>query len=277
MAITITPEEKHILKSVSIPPRPEALLQFSEECKNPEPDIGIISNILQSDIGISAAILQVTNSSAFRRAKEIESIDQAIMMLGLKRLIPLVKAVALKAAVGDDPSMQSFWEEQTVIAQFCTKVCKILNKPNLANHAYMLGLFHAVGIVILNQHFESFNKIVEYANKRGWDTAAQAQLKYFKTNHATIGALLAQQWRLPKVMINIIYYQHDVEGIYKSTELDRLGLDLLSILKIARHCTYINLKPDSEDPDWDIIKDDLMDHLGMEEEQLNEILETLTE
>ena len=90
MSISLTDKEKAILRSVSIPPRPEALIKFSEETKKSEPNISRVSEILQNDVGICAAILQVVNSSAFRRAKEIESIDQAIMILGLKRLIPSI-------------------------------------------------------------------------------------------------------------------------------------------------------------------------------------------
>ena len=144
MAIALTSEEKVILSSVSIPPRPEVLLKFSEEAKKEEPNISVISNILQSDVAISAAILQVVNSAAFRRSKEIESIDQAIMTLGLKRLVPLVKAVALQSTVGYDPALANFWNSHTDIAQFSAAIATKLNKAGLANHAYMLCLFHFV-------------------------------------------------------------------------------------------------------------------------------------
>lgn len=272
MAISLTSEEKAILSSVSIPPRPEVLLKFSEEAKKEEPNISVISNILQSDVGISAAILQVVNSAAFRRSKEIESIDQAIMTLGLKRLVPLVKAVALQSTVGNDPALSNFWNSQTDIAQFSATIATKLNKPSLANHAYMLGLFHFVGIPILNQHFSEFSQIISLANEEGWDRAAQEELTAFNTSHTTIGALLSQQWGLPKAMIYVIYYLHDTEGIFTSGELDQTGLDLMSILKIARHVQFKEGNPDKTDSEWQNIVDDVADHLGLDEEELNELI-----
>lgn len=273
MPIALTAEEKAILRSVSIPPRPEVLLKFSEETKKPEPNIGAIANILHADVGISAAILQVVNSAAFRRSREIESIDQAIMTLGLKRLVPLVRAVALKATIGNDPAMASFWDSQSDIGNYSSLIANKLNKPALANHAYMLGLFHFVGVPILNQHFADFGTILTLANEHGWDLAAEQEMTQYKTSHATIGALLAQQWGLPKIMINVIYYQHDSDGIYQSGELDQTGLDLLSVLKIARHLELLKRAPMQEDSEWQNIAADLGDYLNLDENELEDLME----
>ncbi|TMS85480.1 histidine kinase, partial [Pseudoalteromonas sp. S980] len=93
----------------------------------------------------------------------------------------------------------------------------------------------------------------------------------------TIGALLAQQWRLPKVMINIIYYQHDTDGLFQSEELDKIGLELLCLLKLSRHCAFLIDKPSEINDEWRNIMDDVLDHLGMEEEHLFRIIEEITD
>ncbi|ALU42011.1 HDOD domain-containing protein [Pseudoalteromonas rubra] len=272
MAISLTQQEKLILKTVNIPPRPQALLQFSEEAKLQEPNITKISDILQSDVAISAAILQVVNSAAFRRSREIDSIEQAVMVLGLKRLIPLVKAVALKSSVDLPAALSDFWETQSDIGQHASAICNRLNRPALANHAYMLGLFHGVGIPILCQHFDDYQNVLDKAQTDGWTEASQFEFAQYHTSHGTIGALLAQQWRLPKIVINVIYYQHDVDGILTSGELDSIGNDLLSILKIARHKSYLATTPVSEqNPEWQVIKDDVMDYLDISDEELDEL------
>nr|WP_239032139.1 HDOD domain-containing protein [Pseudoalteromonas sp. MMG022] len=268
----MTQEEKSILKNVSIPPRPEVLIQFSQETKKPEPNIAQIAKILHSDVGISAAVLQVVNSAAFRRAREIESIDQAIMTLGLKRLVPLVKAVALKATVGHNSSMAVFWEDQTEIAECASLVANALQKPNLANQAYMLGLFHFVGVPILSQHFDDYEHIINLAEAQSWDCAATQEMTDYKTNHTTIGSLLAAQWGLPKVMVYVIYYMHDVEGIFNSGELEGVGLDLLCILKIARHTVFMKKNPDSIDSEWQAVQEDIMDFLEMEYADMSDLI-----
>ena len=139
MTISITAAEKKILQSVSIPPRPEALLTVAAEAKKPEPEIPVIAKAISSDIGISAAILQVVNSAAFRRAREIESIEQAVMILGLKRIIPLVKAVALKSSMSQSEKLSAFWKRAEAIATGSVAVAKFIDKPQFGGPCLYVG------------------------------------------------------------------------------------------------------------------------------------------
>ncbi|MFC3092786.1 HDOD domain-containing protein [Alteromonas sediminis] len=167
MAITITSNEKQILQSVTIPPRPEALLKVSEEAKKPEPDLAMIARIISSDISISAAVLQVVNSAAFRRMKEIESIQQAVMTLGQKRVLPLTKSVALKSAMGQSDKLASFWEEASTVAASASIISRLINKLALVDNAYMLGLFHNAGIPIMMLKYDDFDAILQVAKESG--------------------------------------------------------------------------------------------------------------
>jgi HD-like signal output (HDOD) protein len=271
MAISITPTEKKILQSVTIPPRPQALLTVAAEAKKPEPAIPVIAKAINSDIAISSAILQVCNSAAFRRARQIESIDQAVMILGLKRIIPLVKAVALKASMAQSAKLEAFWKRASNIANATVAVCKAINKPELTDHAYMLGLFHDAGIPIMFQHFDDYADFLALAEAEGWDAYMEEEQSRFETTHSTIGAILGQQWKLPKVMIEVIYYLHDVDGIYSSGELNKVGLDLLSILKISRNVAHFKEFGEYDNQEWVNVRDPLMDYLDLSDVELEDI------
>lgn len=277
MTISITPAEKKILQSVTIPPRPQALLTVAAEAKQPEPAIPVIAKAINSDIAISSAILQVCNSAAFRRAREISSIDQAVMILGLKRIIPLVKAVALKASMAQSEKLENFWTRASDIANATVAVCKALNKPELCDHAYMLGLFHDAGIPIMFQHFDEYADFLALAEAEGWDKYIDEEATRFETTHSTIGAILGQQWKLPKVMIEVIYYLHDVDGIYSSGELNSMGLHLLSILKIARNAAHFNEFDEYDNQEWMNVRDPLQDYLNLSDEDLEDIREKTLE
>ena len=276
MTIEITEQEKLILRSVTIPPRPEALLKFSEEAKKEEPNIEVLARAITSDVAISAAILQVVNSAAFSTVKEIESINQAIMVLGLKRLIPLVKSVALKSAVQAGAELSNFWQEQSDIATACSLVANELSKPDIANHCYMLGLFHAAGIPILYQHFDDYSEVLSFASENGWDEGVQFEYNRYQTSHTSIGAVLANQWKLPPAMTKVIYYQHDVGGIFESGELNDTALTLLSILKIGIFCVESKDTMEDVNPDWENIKDVLCDYLDVSETEVLELKDKIT-
>jgi len=277
VAITITTSEKQILQSVTIPPRPEALLKVSNEAKQPEPDLQVIAKTIASDISISAAVLQVVNSAAFRRAKEIESIQQAVMTLGLKRLLPLVKSVALKSAMGQADKLANFWDEANQIASGASIISRLINKPALADNAYMLGLFHNAGIPIMMLKYDDFDNILRLAAQSGWEEASEAERQQYGTSHTTISALLAQQWKLPAVMTEVIYYQLDTSGLFDSDELSDLGLDLMCILKLARYTAFLHSKPDTQSNEWLSVQDDVLTRLNMDEQDLENLCEQAVE
>lgn len=268
MAINITQQERALLKTISIPPRPEVLLTVSEEARKPEPNVAVIAQAVSSDVGIASAVLQVVNSAAFRRAKEIESIQQAVMMLGLKRIIPLVKAVALKSSMSNHPLLDDFWQQATAIAQACSAVAKLLGKEELIDNAYMLGLFHMSGVPVMMLGFEQYPDLYQKVEELGWPEMTEQEHKAFGTAHTTIGALLSQQWLLPKALVEIIYYQQDAAGLYHSGELPAIALDLLTILKIAR---YVTLK--SAESEWSAVQESIGEYLGLDDIALEELLD----
>lgn len=271
MTISITPEEKLILQKVKIPPRPEILLKITDEANKKEPNVDNIAGAIAEDVSISGAVLQIVNSAAFRRAVEIKSIQQAVMMLGLKRIFPIVKTVALKSAMPDMPILQNFWDEASQLAQLSSIIAKRLGKAPLSDHAYMLGLFQMAGVPVMLQVFDDYQDLMKQVDNIGWHSVAEMESKQYNTSHATIGALLGHQWKLPKALVEVIYYLYDVEGIFDSGELEPLVLELLAVIKLARHAGRV--KAQMDDPEWAAVQDEVGEFLGMDEIELTELVE----
>lgn len=253
------------------------MLDISKEAKAAEPDVSKIAAAISEDVSISAAVLQVVNSAAFRRSSEVKSIQQAVMTLGLQRLFPLVKAVALKSTMSVGKSLDSFWKKCSLIAHCCPFVAQKMNKPELADHAYMLGLFHTAGIPLMLQTFDDYLDFMKQAESEGWSEVIDLEREKYATTHATLGALLGQQWKLPKVMIETIYYQHDVDGIYTSGELNDLGLDLLSILKVSRNIAEYKDKGELETPEWVKVEEQFLSYYELEQEEVDEMREEIVD
>jgi len=277
MTISVTPQEKEILSKVSIPPRPQALMKITQEAKQAEPNVRVIADAISEDAAISAAVLQVVNSVAFARMKKIDSIQQAVMTLGIKRIFPLVKAVALKSALPENKDLREFWQSSSMVATACTLFCEALNKPELADNAYMLGLFHNAGVPIMLQSFDDYHQILVKGINQGWQDIPELEREQFKTTHTTLGALLGQQWKLPKAMIEVIYYCHDIEGIYDSDELSRVSLYLLAILKLARSAVDGVIREEMNTPEWLLIEEAIIEFLDIDPVQLNDMRDAIVD
>lgn len=277
MAISITAKEKEILSSVTIPPRPQALMKISQEAKKQQPEISVIAEAISEDAAISAAVLQVVNSAAFARRNKVTSIQQAVMTLGIKRIFPLVKAVALKSALPENPQLAQFWQSSALVASACTMFTALLNKPDFADNAYMLGLFHNAGVPLMLQTFDDYQELLLKGIEDGWDEISALELEQYQTSHCTLGALLAQQWQLPAPMIEVIYYFHDVDGIFESGELSKTSLFLLAILKLARSSTDGFLFGEPNTNEWLKVQEPILEMLNIDEIRLDEMREAVIE
>ena len=271
MTITITAKEKAILEKVNIPPKPQALMTITLEAKKPEPDIKIIASAISEDPAISAAVMQVVNSVAFARRNKVTSIQQAVMTLGIKRVFPLVKAVALKSALPANDDLKAFWQSSSMVASACTMYCLLLNQPDLADNAYMLGLFHNAGVPIMLQSFNGYHDILSKGIAEGWQDINDLEQSQYQTSHTILGALLAQQWQLPKAMIDVIYYFHDTDGIFTSGELSKVSLYLLAILKLARSSVDGVLTGETNTPEWQLVQDPIFELLNIDENKLDDM------
>lgn len=278
MAIEITTAEKRLLQRVSIPPRPETLLTVSREAKKSEPDVTVIAESISADMSIAAAVLQVVNSAAYRRAREADSIQQAVMTLGFRRVFPIVRAVALKSALTSDYDLSEFWRYNEWVAGACVMIAEAIGRPELRDHAYMLGLFQSSGIPVMLAEFDDYADLLNAAESTPWQQVQAKELELFQTTHTTIGALLAQQWKLPKIVVEVIYYLFEDSSIFNHpSELNNLTLDLLGILKISRYAIDLRTRSLAGEEEWQHVQDGVLEHFQVDEFKVDEMLQIVHE
>lgn len=116
-----------------------------------------------------------------------------------------------------------------MVASACSIYSELIGKAELIDNAYMLGLFHNAGVPIMLQSFDDYQDLLKKGFTDVLEDISELERNSYHTFHSTSGDLLAQQWQLPKAMIKVIYYFHDMEGIFNSCKFSRVSLYLLSI------------------------------------------------
>ncbi|MEM9101782.1 MAG: HDOD domain-containing protein [Pseudomonadota bacterium] len=273
MSLQIEPQEQKILDSVNIPPRPKALLTVMEESKKSEPSFAVIAKAIVADVSISATVLQIVNSPAFRRAATIASIDQALSLLGLKRVISIVNAVSVKSATQSNVDMESFWDNATVIANACVIVANNLKLRALVDDVYTLGLFHNAGVPIMASKFPDYMDFFQMAHEEGWAFNIVKEKEKYQTTHTTIGALMAQSWTLPDELVNVIYNLHYADGIFLSDDLCESSKKQLAILKMAREIGRFYGGETESSAEWLEVEGQIIQFLELPSDQFEVIKE----
>lgn len=110
-------------------------------------------------------MLRAANSPAFGLRQKVNSISQAVMLLGLNNAISLITGLSLKMVMSGKGKIKldRFWDTATDTALICSILARHF-KIMAADKAHMLGLFHDCGIPLLMQKFSNYAEILRKGN-----------------------------------------------------------------------------------------------------------------
>lgn len=229
--------EREFIKGVDkLIPRPEIALEVLTIANETECDLTSLSNRIKQDPSLLANILKLANSAYFGHMKEINSITDVVVRLGLDT----IKMLAItSASVGLLKSPQeaynlepgSLWQHSYATAQLAAIIGKKAGSPALSS-LYSSALLHDIGKIILNRHLQ-----IETMNRGGGKATEPAAHKSFvdyensllHTDHAKTGRALLEEWGLPAAIANPVGLHHDAKACAK--DLDA------SIVFLANHLT----------------------------------------
>ncbi|EKE72417.1 HDOD domain-containing protein [Gallaecimonas xiamenensis] len=190
-----------------LPNIPEVVKDLIATFNESEPDMGHIVSELSMDPVLSAKVLRLANSSRFGGVREIGSVKEAAIRLGLERLRTLVIASGLisatKAMQGID--LHAFWNRSFLTAELCRQLAVSAGLP--AEQHFTCGMLHDLGKLILVVTFPArADDVATLATRQGRASAEQSLLGF---TTADIGAELAQRWQFPEPVVAGLKHQFD--------------------------------------------------------------------
>lgn len=256
---------------INIPPQPEILLEIDRLLNKPNNQLTAIGNLIKQDVGLSAAIFKLVNSSFYKSSTPISSIQKAITVLGLSQVSNLIKGLSLRKAIGGNGiAYEKFWERSDEIATLSALIAKKqLSACNIAvDQAYMAGLFHECGVPILMQRFPTYCQTFRLNQGDHWPNFHEED-KCFNTDHTVVGFMVTKHWNLPEFICLAVRFHHD------RLNVDHAALTLVSILQMARHL-HKRLHR-LNDPEWSHISNQVLEEIGVGEEGSGEFMEDVLE
>ncbi len=272
MTAAIPDDEQALLQQVlssqiNIPPQPAILLEIDKLVSKPSNNMVAIGNLINKDVGLSAAIFKLVNSSFYNSPVPITNIQKAITVLGLTQVTNLIKGLSLRKAIGDQGvAFDKFWERSQEIAALCAIIAKKqISACNIAaDQAYMAGLFHECGVPILMQRFPEYCKAFRLNSGSNWPDFHDEDRR-FNTDHAIVGYLVTRHWNLPEFICQAVRYHHD------RLSVDHAALTMVSMLRTAHHL-HSRLHRQG-DPEWSGIKSSTLEEIGVDDDIATEFIE----
>ncbi len=265
-----------ILKSISIPPCPSVVAALIEEARRPEVDFFKLTRLISGDVGLAASMMKTANSPFFGLRNKVQTVQQAVAVLGLKNILNIVTGLALQRVLSPKGvSMERFWDRSNFHAVVCARLARGL--PGIPpEDAYTFGLFHDCGIPILMQRFADYKDTLALAN-RSAKPVPVVESERHGTDHVVVGAMLARNWQLPPLIVHAIRVHHDLDILrHDSDETPSPVRDLAAICLLAEHIVarFLDMPDEAE---WLAHGALVLGHLGFDEEELAEVQQDAAE
>jgi len=194
-----------------IQPIPQVALKILRMIDEDIYDIHNLSQEVRKDQVISAQVLKYCNSAVFCGQGGIDSIDDALLIIGQAALAKIVTAMAVKKLLNNSYTGYSLakgglYHHAIGVALVAEKIASLSGKAS-PFAAYSAGLTHDLGKVVLDQ-FVSGARPFFYREIMGENDLVETENRLLKTNHTKAGLKLAKKWDLPASIANTIRYHH---------------------------------------------------------------------
>ncbi len=251
----------------AFPSMPGAAVQLLALIEDPDINVSQIESILQRDAGLTANLLKLANSAYFGIPSKIGSVRQAVLLLGLKRLIQMVIASCVSAIMdkpipGYELPPGELWRHSIAVSVAAEGLVNELN-VEAAEELFTAALLHDVGKLILGRPMaDAFHQINDEIS-RGIALEA-AEEKVLGTNHADVGARILSQWSLPGNIVNAVRWHHDPEAAEKTDPM----LDIVHVANVLCIMIGIGVGRDGlrHEPSQVVVK-----RLGLESHHLEKV------
>ncbi len=209
-------ENEELIKRLSnvrnLPTLPLVAGNVVNMTQNPESTAFEIAEAISQDQVLASKVLKTANSAYYGFPRKITTINYAIVVLGMNNIKNIVLSTSILEEFSSENDNQlfdltAFWKHSLLCGIICKKISEHLGLKN-AEEMFMCGLLHDFGKLVLNQFFhEEFIQALNLAKEENIPLLA-AEDRVFNFNHAGVGALILQKWRLPSSLVKAVESHH---------------------------------------------------------------------
>ena len=211
--------EKRLHEIAQLPTRPEILFLVEKAMRDETTGAERLGIIIGEDPALTTSILRVANSVMYRGklSSRISSVKIAVARLGFTEVQRICVSTILINSFkefGSGIDHNEFWRHSLTVGLATKIFLTFTNTKNLltreqADDAFVAGLLHDIGLLIMDQYFpEQLAEAQALARNEGM-ALARAETELLGIHHGEIGGILLKSWNLPSQVTAGVTWHHD--------------------------------------------------------------------
>lgn len=193
-----------------LPTFPQMTLELMEMCNHPDAQLKKIGERIQSDPSLTADILKLANSAGFVATRKVDTINDALVRIGLKNLKNILLVASSRTILEKRyKKFEAIWAHCFRTAFYAKMIANTLKLPQTEDQAFICGLLHDMGkIVLLSVDLDLTNKIADIVAQHRIRTTTVIEEISIGISHSSIGKLIAEKWNFTEFLIQGIAFHH---------------------------------------------------------------------
>lgn len=196
-----------------IPAFPPIVLRVFDLLATDNVEVRKLVELITAEPAFSAQILRLANSPLFGFHSRIDSLQHALVILGLRRIRSLAMTVAtanyMQAAL-KVRELHRCWQHTLACALLTEELARACAQAE--DIAYTAGLLHDIGrLGLLVAHPAEYAQLLHQAGQNSLEIL-DLERKLFGVDHCEAGRYLCEQWNLPEDVRIVAGRHHDPPG-----------------------------------------------------------------
>lgn len=255
---------EQILNNTAIPTPPTVAMRLVDLVTVPNVDVNEVTRVLGADPKLSGKIIDYCNSPLVGAGRNVGSLKQAVVVLGMRSLRLLSLSFSLTDTLKNTNfDYDSFWHSSLATA-IAAKSLSIRCGRN-ADEDFLLGLVFNIGLIGIWNTFHKDMKERLGAGMPLEELNVDHEREILGVNRYEVGAKLIEKWNFPERMVEVLA-TYDPAHLKDGTKLfyvaQRVSELLLSQQASSDEFTAVKLQAESllaiEDSSFDEMFDEVV-------------------
>jgi putative nucleotidyltransferase with HDIG domain len=215
--------DPEVRKDLSLlPPLPAVVMELLKEIQNTSSSAATVADIAANDPSLAASLLRAVNSAAFGLSQKVTSISQAVSLLGFKSVRSMVVRLRLEAILPPRTpeaavAAEDLWIHSMAVSYIASALAARVTDVD-RGFVSTLGLLHDVGRLAIYSREDDPIATLSATGNSETQTLLERETTAFGADHAAIGAMLGNRWRLPADITLAIRWHHDPHKAFEPSD-----------------------------------------------------------
>lgn len=210
---------------IILPVFPSIVKEIEELLAGKDPSVDELAKIVEKDLVISGKLITIANSSLYKGLDDVNSLNCALVRLGLQHTLGVCSALATKNLFDSEnealkTEMDKLWVHSFAVATLARRLAEEKGLDNLET-VFLMGLVHDIGKMLLMKVFVDM-----YPDLCISDEDLQFVIHEI---HTTFGGVLLKKMNFSKQIIKIAEIHH-WEQFEEDTDKELLAVSLADSL-----------------------------------------------